>query len=404
LASFAYSALSPTGKESKGSISADSREDALAKLKASGVTVISLSEAGMLNREVSVSFLQKKPKPREMAIFCRQMVSILSAGVTMTDALMMLEEQTENKLLREAINGCRLQIEGGSSLADAMSQYKVFPSIFCTMIAAGEESGSLEMSFERSAERFEKDAKLQALIKKATIYPIVVAVVAVIVVIAMLAFVVPKFEDILGSLGTELPGITKAVVATSHFVQNHIVLILIVIISLVVGLKFWNRTDSGRHILDSIKLRAPLFGKLTIKTACANMARTLSTLLASGVAMLDAIEITSNTMGNIHFKEALMEIKSEVAVGTEFSEALRNTRLFPPLVYHMAGIGEQTGDLVGMYSKIADYYDEEVQQTTEQVMAALEPLIIVVLAGIVGTIVISLILPMASMYGALENV
>lgn len=404
MASYTYTALTPAGKQTKGTISADNREDALTRLRGNGVTVINLGEAGVLNQEVSVSFLQKKPKPREMAIFCRQMVSILSAGVSMNDALLMLEEQTENKLLQEAIGGCRKQIEGGSSLAEAMSQYKVFPSIFCTMVAAGEESGSLELSFDRMADRFEKDSKLKALIKKATTYPIVVAIVAVVVVAIMMTVVVPKFEDILAQLGSDLPGITKVVVAISHFFQNNILLILIALAIVIAGLQFWKRTDSGRHILDNIKLRAPLFGKLTTKTACAGMARTLSTLLAAGVPMLEALEITANTMGNIHFKEALLEVKTEVAVGTELSEALRRTRLFPPLVYHMASIGEQTGDLVGMYGKIADYYDEEVQQTTEQVMAALEPMIIVVLAAIVGTIVISLILPMANMYGALDTI
>lgn len=403
MATFAYTALNTKGKEIRGTVGADNTDDALAKLRETGVTVIGVQPATALNREVSVSFLRKKPKPREMAIFCRQMVSILSAGVSMSDALGMLEEQTENKMLKEAIGGCKTGIESGTSLAESMGQYSVFPSIFATMVAAGEESGSLETSFTRMGERFEKDAKLKGLIKKATIYPVVVTIVAVAVIIAMMLIIVPKFENILGKLGTDLPGITKGVVGVSHFVQNHFLLIVLVVAAVIAGLKLYKKTDGGRHTLDTLALRLPLFGKLKLLTACANMSRTLSTLLASGVPMIDAIEITANTMTNVQFYDALMEVKSEVAVGTPLSEALRNTRLFPPLVYHMAGIGEETGDLVGMYGKIADYYDEEVQQTTEQVMAALEPMIIVFLALIVGTIVISLILPMMNMYSALEN-
>lgn len=401
---YVYAALDKTGKTIKGSVQANSEQDAVAKIKSRGITPTSIEAANALNSEVNISFLEKKPKPKDLSVFCRQMTSILSAGVSMTDALEMLAEQTENKTLAAAINGCRQKISGGVAMSEAMQDYKCFQGIFATMIAAGESSGNLEMSFNRMAEKFEKDTKLQSLIKKSTMYPIILGIVTVAVVVVMLTFVVPKFQDTLASLGSELPGITLAIIAISDFVKNNFILIAVFVAGFVFFFRWFKKTDFGNHLIGKVMLKAPLFGKLTERQACSNAARTLATLLAAGLPMLDAIEITANVMTNVNFKDALMNVKKEVSVGVTLSEALTNTKMFPPMLCHMAKIGEETGDLVKMFDRTAEYYDEEVASSTEQVTAAMEPAVIVVMAGIVGTIVIALMLPMINMYGSLESV
>jgi type IV pilus assembly protein PilC len=252
------------------------------------------------------------------------------------------------------------------------------------------------------AEQFEKDAKLKATIKKASIYPVVVFAVAIAVVIAMLMFVVPTFETMFAELGTELPGITKAVIGASAFLKSYWYLILLGVVVLVFLFRAFRRGDSGRRLLGTIAMKAPLFGKLTVKGACARFARSLSTLLFAGIPMMDALDICKNLMTNIHFLDAVETARDDVSVGNPLSDTIRRSGVFPPLVYHMIGIGEETGD-IEMLSKLADYYEDEVEQTTQQVMAALEPMIIILLALLVGVIVLSVILPLATMYGALDN-
>lgn len=404
MTTYSYIAIDHKGREIKGTLEADTQLAASQDLKRRGLTIASLGEAGALGKDINLTFLEKKPKPRDMAVFCRQFVSIINAGVSVTSALEMLAEQTENKKLRAAISSCKMNIEKGESLAEAMGKHRnVFSDIFITMAEAGELSGSLDVSFTRMAEQFEKDAKLKATIKKASIYPIVVLFVAIGVVIGMLMFVVPTFESMFADLGTELPGITKAVIAASAFMQKFWYLIIAAVIGLVFLINLYKRSDSGRHLFGTIAMKAPLFGKLTVKSACARLARSLSTLLSAGIPMIDALEICASLMTNVHFQEALQTAKDDVAMGNPLSETLRRSGLFPPLVYHMAGIGEETGDIEGMLTNMAVYYEDEVEQTTAQVMAAMEPMIIIVLAGLVGTIILSVIMPMATMYGALDN-
>ncbi|MEA4966110.1 MAG: type II secretion system F family protein [Oscillospiraceae bacterium] len=405
MASYSYLAVNPKGKELKGTVEADSPERAAELLKKDGLTVASVVMTGALGRDISLSFLDKKPKPRDMAVFCRQFVSIVNAGVAVIKALEMLGEQTENKRLRAAILDCKAGIEKGESLASSMRLHRdIFPDIFITMAEAGEASGSLEVSFTRMAEQFEKDSALRAVVKKASTYPVVVIVVAIGVVIAMLTFVIPNFESMFEDLGTQLPGITLAVMALSHFLVTRWYLVAGIVAGLVAGIKSFKASDSGKRFFSGLHIKLPVINRLIIKTASARMARTLSTLLAAGIPMIEALDITSRTMTNVYFKEAIEQAKDDVAMGNPLSETLQRSGVFPPLVYHMAGIGEDTGDVEGMMTKMADYYEEEVQQATQQVMALLEPLIIVLLALIVGTIIIAVISPMMTMYSALDSI
>lgn len=404
MATYTYVIIDDAGKQKKGSINGDSREKVMDKLKKNGATIVSLNDAGALNRDIEISFLQPKPKPRDMAVFCRQFVSIVSAGVPVLSALEMLSEQTENKKLAAAVDKCRSSIERGETLAQSMAESPdIFPSMFITMVEAGEASGSLETSFTRMAEQYEKTAKLRATVRKATTYPIVILVIAAIAVSILLTKVVPTFEDMLNDLGIPLPGITKFVIAASSFLQEWWYIVIAVGVLIVLGLRVFKGSETGAHLLGKLALKLPIFGKLTYKTASARMARTLSTLLVSGLPLIQALEITANTMTNVFFKEELLAARDAVAMGSNLSEPLAEGGLFPPLLHHMLSIGEETGAIENMLDKLAEYYEDEVEQATEQIMAAIEPLIILLLAGVIGTIVLAVIMPMASMYSGLQN-
>ncbi len=405
MATFVYSAINAAGKELKGSYDGKDTNEVIAWLKGDGLTPISVKEAGKLNKDINISFLESKPKVRDLSVFCRQFVSIINAGVPVASALEMLSEQTENKMLATAIAECRTSIQTGTTLSEAMAlSPKVFPPLLITMAAAGEASGNLEVAFERMAIQFEKDAKIKQMISKATVYPTAVLVIAFAVVILLLTFVIPQFETMLTDLGTDLPALTKFVVGASEYLQEFWYIVLGVVVAAVYAIHLYSRTLPGKYFFARLQLAMPLFKVLAIKTAAARMCRTMSTLLSSGVPIIDALEITSNVMDNMIYRDAILEAKEDVAMGTTFSEPLIKSGKFPPMVQHMIKIGEEVGDVEGMMDKTADYYEEEVENAVASLMAALEPAIIMVLAVIVGTIVLAVMLPMAEMMNGLDNI
>lgn len=398
---FTYVAVDKKGKEKKGNIEADTREKVIDILKNDGLIPVSVKEQGALNKEIDFS-IGKKVKPRDLSVFCRQFVSITQAGVPMKEALQMLSEQTENKWLKRAISEVLLSVEKGNTLADSMrGQSDIFPPMLINMVEAGENSGSLEMAFTRMAVQFEKEAKLKATIRKATIYPIILVIAAIGVVAVMLLFVIPIFIDMFADLDVEMPGITMWVMNTSKWMTEHWYMILALIILVIVAYKMIYKTEQGRLAIDKVKM--PLFGKLTVKTACAQFARTMSTLLSSGISTIDALETVSKIVNNIHYTNALLKAREEVMKGIPLSEPLTASKIFPPMVCHMTGIGEETGNIEDMLEKLADYYDEEVEMTTQSVLAAMEPLIIVFMAVVVGTLVVAVVSPIGAMYSGLDN-
>ena len=400
---FSYVAVDKRGKEKRGSLEAETRERALEQLKAEGLIPVSVREQGALNKEIDFS-IGKKVKPRDLSVFCRQFVSITQAGVPMKEALQMLSEQTENKWLKRAISEVLLNVEKGNTLADSMrSQSDIFPPMLVNMVEAGEQSGSLEMAFSRMAVHFEKEAKLKATIKKATIYPIILVIAAIGVIAVMLLFVIPIFIDMFADLDIEMPALTMFVMNSSKWMTSHWYVVLAIIVGVVAAYKLIYRTTQGRLTIDRIKMKMPLFGKLTVKTACSQFARTMSTLLMSGISTIDALETTSKIVNNIHYTNAMLNAREEVMKGVPLSEPLEASGIFPPMVYHMTGIGEETGNVEEMLEKMADYYDEEVEMTTQSVLAAMEPIIILFMALIIGTLVIAVISPIASMYSGLDN-
>ena len=400
---FSYVAVDQAGKEIKGSIDAENSERVAETLRRDGLLPLSIKEQGVLNKEIDFA-IGKKVKPRDLSVFCRQFVSITEAGVPMKEALQMLAEQTENKWLKRAIAEVLTNVEKGNTLADSMMAFPdIFPGMLVNMVRAGEASGSLELSFSRMATHFEKEAKLRATIMKATIYPIILICAAVGVVAVMLLFVIPIFVDMFADLDVQMPALTLAVMGTSSWMASHWYVILIIAVIAAAAYRLIYQTDQGRLAIDNVKMKMPLFGKLTVKTACAQFARTMSTLLSAGLSTTSCLDIVAGIMKNVHYANAFLKAKEEVMKGIPLSEPLQRAGIFPPMVYHMTGIGEETGNLEEMLEKLADYYDEEVEMTTQSILAAMEPLIIVFMALIVGTLVIAVILPIGAMYEGLDN-
>lgn len=403
MASYGYEAINKMGKEMKGSIDADSIEQAREKLKQQGFIVLSLKEESFLTKDINISF-GKKVSARDMSVFCRQFVSMSRAGVSIMECLNLLREQTENEYLAKAIAQVHADVQKGESLAESMrKQDKIFSNLMVTTVAAGEESGSLDISLERMATQFERSARTAALVKKAMIYPIVVACLAVGIIIVMLTFVIPQYTEMFDSLGTDLPGITKAVVVASDFLLAYWFIIIPVVIVIALVIRWYLKTDAGKLFISQMAIRIPMFRNLVVKSACSQLARTLSTLIAAGVSLVEAVEITANTMQNVLFRDALLEARDEIIKGLPLSEPLQMSGLFPPMLYHMVRIGEESGSTEEMLTKLADYYDEEVEMATQSVMAAMEPMIIIVLAAIVCVILASIMAPMLTMYDALDN-
>ena len=402
MAAYGYEALNSAGKEIKGSVEADNIEAARQVLKKQGIQVISIKPQSALTKDINIK-VGGYPKPRDMSVFCRQFVSMTKAGVTISEALKMLTEQTENDRLREAAEGVRVSVEKGETLASSLAMYpKIFPSLMVHMVEAGEASGSLDVALERMATQFEKSAKTSAMVKKAMIYPVAVCIVALAVVVVMLVVVIPNYATMFESLGTDLPALTKAVQAASNFIITKWFILVPAIIAIVVLIKMFAETDTGIHFFDKLKLSIPAYKNLEVKTASAQMARTLSTLMAAGVPLVDAVEIVSNVMPNVYFKEALQDCKNEIIIGQPLSKPLEQCGLFPPMVYHMTRIGEETGATEEMLAKQADYYEEEVEAAVASFMAAMEPVIIIVLAAIVLGGGGACLMPMMTMYETLN--
>ena len=400
MAQYNYKAMDASGKTKKGSIEAQSVDLAKERLRKEGLSIMEIDE----NKDIQINFGRKKVKTRDLAVFCKQFGSILRAGVPIIQALDMLAEQMENKTLQTALKEAQTHVQKGGTLADAFKlNPEIFPPIFYNMVAAGEMSGKLEVCFERLATQFEKDGYIQAKIKSAMTYPIVVLVVIGVVVAIMMIKVIPTFSEMFEEMGTKLPGATQMLVSFSNFLVHKWWLLLIIIAGIVIGIKFFKVTPTGQQFFGSLALKMPVFGNLSIKTAAATFARTFSTLLASGISLIDAVDQTAKVMKNKVIRDKLMECKSQVAKGVPLSKPIKDMDIFPIMLPQMMHIGEETGNIEDMMVKVADYYEEEVDLAVESLSAAMEPLIMVVLAGVVGVIVVAIYSPIMSMYDAVDS-
>ena len=403
MAEFTYVAMNEAGKRVKGNVLAENETLALEKLRLQDLYPTKLVPANIFNKEIDIS-IGKVATSRDLSVFCRQFVSMLSAGITIVTALEMLADQTENKHLARALRKVQEDIMQGETLADAMRKHKkIFPELMINMVTAGEAAGKLDVTFSRMADHFEKAEKTEGMMKKAAIYPVMVAVVAIVVVVIMLIKVVPAYADMFASMDVEMPGITLAVMNASDFMTHYWYVLLAIIVMVVAVGKAYKNTEDGKLAAGRMAISVPLFGKLKIKTISSLTARTLSTLIYSGMPLVDGLRLTVRTVGNELYKRALEQAVVDVREGMTLSSSLKKSGLYPPMVSHMIGIGEETGELEDMLTKLADYYDTEVEMTTQTVMAALEPMIILIMAALVGIVIAACMAPMISMYSNMGN-
>lgn len=404
MAGYSYIAIDNNGKERKGSMEAPDEERVFHTLKSEGLYPVTIKKLGILSRDLLNIQISNPVKVRDLSVFTKQFHTILNAGIPLVVALMMLEKQTANKTLRKAIANTHLMIQKGERLADAMrNQGKIFPPILINMIEAGERSGRLEITLERISIHLEKEAKLHGLIKKAMIYPLSIATISFGVIILMITVVIPGFMKMFEDMDMELPALTKSVMNISNFILTRWYIILGVIILLGIGLFYYTNTFRGKMFFAKLSLKLPLIGKLNIKTASARISRTLGTLIASSIPLIEAVDITARTIDNLVIKKLLMEAKEEIARGVPLSVPIQSSGIFPPLVTHMMKIGEETASLEDMLSKIADYYDEDIEISTQTLTAAMEPIIIVIMAVVVGALIIAVMQPMFSMYNQFDS-
>ena len=399
MAQYNYKAMDKNVKAKKGSIEAINLDKAKEKLKSEGLIVQDIKEQGAGKKGGG-----KKVKDKDLAVFCKQFSAVLNAGVTIISALEMMSEQLENKTLKRALQEAQSYVQKGGTLADAFKlNPKVFPPIMINMTAAGEMSGNLEICFDRLTTHFETANALHSKVKGAVTYPIVILIVVVAVVAVLLVGVIPQFSQMFDDLGSELPAATQMLVNLSNFLQHKWYILVIIVAAIVFGLKAFGKTEPGSLMYAKIGIKFPLFGNLTIKSAAATFSRTMATLMASGISLIDAVEQVAKMINNRIIREALLDAKTQIAKGVPLSKPLRDCGIFPPMLPQMTKIGEETGNIEDMMDKVADYYEMEVNDATDALTAAMEPLIIVIMGVVVGGIVMAIYSPMLSMYDAVDS-
>lgn len=375
---------------------AASIDDLRATLQKEQISILSITPK---RAEISIPFLKReKVKLKELAVYSRQLSVLIDAELPLIQSLNILAEQTKNKYFRRVITQVREDVEAGSTLNQAKRKFpKAFDDLYCNLVASGEQSGSLDVMLRRLADFIEKVVKLRAKVKQAMIYPAAIVSFAILVAIFLLWKVIPIFAQIFSELGAELPALTAGVIGLSRFVEKYIIFIFLGLIALVVGFRYFRKTPQGRLIVDRFLLRLPLFGDLLRKVALSRVTRTLSTLVSGGVPMLESLRITSSTAGNVILESAVMQARQKVAEGMSLTDAFKGTGQFPFMLTQMVSVGEATGTLDEMLTKLADFYDEEVDAAVSALLSMLEPILLVMVGGIVGALIISMYLPIFSL-------
>ena len=398
MAAYAYSAINSEGIELKGNIHAPDRATAREQLRVRGLLAQNLTELPATG-EQSVRTAFKKIKPKSLQIFSRQFATMIDAGLSVVSALVVLEEQTDDKYLAGVISELRADVEGGLLLSQAMGRHpKIFSRLYIAMVEAGEAAGILDAVLDRVAFQIEKETAIKRRVKGAMIYPTMVLIFATLVLIGMLMFLVPIFVKIFQDLGGELPTLTQWVVNVSDFLRGNYYIVFPVLIASFFGLRKAKRTEKGKQVWDRLKLKIPMkIGAVVLKVTMARFSRTLSTLIAAGVDIIKALEITGQTAGNWVVEEALADVRNKVQEGIPIAEPLAGNPIFPPMVSHMIKIGEETGELEKMLGKVADFYEDEVDSSISSLTSIIEPLMMIGVGLMVGVIIIAMYLPMFKM-------
>jgi type IV pilus assembly protein PilC len=352
----------------------------------------------------NISFLQQKVKEKDVIIFSRQFSTMIDAGLPIIQCLEILHSQGENASFKKILKEIKDSVEGGSTLADALKRYpKQFDNLFVNMVAAGEAGGILDVILKRLSGYMEKAASLKRKVKGAMVYPAITVTVAVVVVAIILVFVIPVFQQMFADFGGELPAPTQMVIGLSNFVKDKILWIIIGSILFAVAFRQYYKTSKGQLTVDALMLKLPVFGMLLRKVAVAKFTRTMGTMLGSGVAILDALDIVAKTSGNKIVENAIYSVRSGIAEGRTMADPLAASGVFPAMVCQMIAVGESTGALDAMLEKIADFYDEEVDQAVENLTAMIEPMMIVFLGVVVGGLIVAMYLPIFKMAGAVGS-
>ncbi|MCB0370599.1 MAG: type II secretion system F family protein [Bdellovibrionales bacterium] len=400
MARFKYQAKNPNGQFMNGEIDGFNETEVRTKLRQMNMNVVQVVPKTAGGGLMAGLNKPSKVKVKDLQIFTRQFATLVNAGIPVVDALKVLSEGQRPGVLKDAIGRVKNSIEGGKKLSDSMAQNpKVFDKLYSNMIHAGEEAGILDSILGRLASYMEKNEKIKSQVKGAMVYPSVIVVVAIIVIVGILVFIIPKFQEFFRSAGKEPPMLTQIVVSMSDHMIQYWYLVLGIMIGGPYMLMQWIDTPAGRISFESFIFKAPLFGDLVRKGGIARVTRTLSTLLSSGVGLIDAIEIAAKTAGNIVIERALLKCKNSVMQGKSFAFPLSKDKVFPDMVVQMISVGEQSGTLDNMLSKIADFYDDEVETAVKSLSSLVEPLLMVILGGVIAVLVVAMYLPIFSMAG-----
>ena len=394
---FKYRVMNSDGEKIEGSYEADSREEVIDYISSNGYYPLMVNE---VVESANIEFkINKKEKIMDLSIFCRQFYTMLNAGVPILTCLDILSGQIENAKLKEATKGIQEEVEKGGVLSDAMKKHvDVFPELLVSLVASGEASGNLDAIMLRMATHYEKENKINNKVKSAMIYPMVLSFVAVGAVVFILTYVMPTFMGIFEESGTTLPWSTKLLLGLSTGIKNNWFIIMVVLLLVITGTNIFLKTDQGILISSKLKLKIPVIKKLNEMIIVSRFTRTLSTLIASGLPLIDSIEIVAGVAGNKIAEQALMKIKDKVMRGESLYSSMKESEVFPPMLYSMVKIGEDTGSLDDILNKTADFYDEELENTIQTSVALIEPLLILVMGLVIGFIVISIMLPMFDSY------
>jgi len=398
MSTYVFKAMDLAGIKARGELEADSKQAVSDQLRSRGLIVLEIADKHA-SRKIEIAFM-KSVKAGELAVFSRQLSTMINSGMSILRSLYVLEEQTDSKFLKETIVAVRKDVEAGLSLSDAMARHpKVFSPLFVAMAQAGEAGGVLEDALLRVADQLEKDASLRRQIKSAMVYPVLVITFAVGVMMALVAFLVPVFEGVFKQFGGKLPAITQVSVFLSHAVLGYFWLMFLLAAGTVVAFLKWKKSSWGRKQWDHFRLRVPMkIGTIVQQVAVARWSRTLSSLTAAGVPLLLALDITGRTGGNVAVEEAMEGVIASVKRGGTIAAPLAQAPVFPSMVNHMVGVGEETGALDAMLSKVAEFYEDQVEASVKALTSILEPIMIIVIGGIVGFIVISMYMPLFTVY------
>jgi len=389
---YQYEAINSAGKTVKAAVEATSQDEVVEKIKGEQLYLVSIKE--YTGKDIKTPFSLTKISTMDVAVFCRQVSTLLDAGIPLADALDITSKQLSDKQLKKIVSEISSEVQKGFPFSEAMKKQGVFPELLVHMAAAGEVSGTIDVVMKRMAVNYEKDSAIRRKVQGAMVYPVILALVTIFAVVFLITSVLPKFVDMFESAGAQLPAFTLLLIDLSEGIRNYWLLLLFILFLLVFGTLYFIRTSMGRNILDMFKLRIPLIKMLTVKIITSRFTRMLGSLLASGIPLLQAFEYVASVVDNEIVKEKILKVKDDISKGAELTESIQRIELFEPLVINIIKIGDESGKLDDILDKTAEIYDDEVETAIQSLTTLVEPLMIVFMAGVVGFIIIAMVSPM----------